>query len=140
MRNRAAPKVYNVGALSKLSGVSVRTLHHYHQIGLLVPVSIGGNGYRQYGREELLRLQQILSYRRLGMSLPDIASILNDPDFDRLASLREQRKRLSDELGRVSVTRPSTIAGCTVLPALMLYPCVTTPTPHAVQRRDWRMD
>ena len=113
MRNQAASKVYGVGALARLSGVSVRTLHHYHAIGLLVPASIGRNGYRQYGREELLRLQQILFHRRLGMSLEAIAAVLDAPDFDRLASLRAQRRRVADErehLGRLLTTIDRTIA------------------------------
>lgn len=63
-------------------GVSIRTLHHYDAIGLLKPASVGENGYRQYGREELLRLQQILFHRELGMSLADIAAALDAPNFD----------------------------------------------------------
>ena len=52
--------VYTVKEVAQLSGVSVRTLHHYDEIGLLKPSSVGANGYRYYGRDELLRLQQIL--------------------------------------------------------------------------------
>jgi DNA-binding transcriptional MerR regulator len=55
--------VYTVKEVAKLSGVSVRALHHYDEIGLLKSASVGANGYRYYGRDELLRLQQILFHR-----------------------------------------------------------------------------
>jgi DNA-binding transcriptional MerR regulator len=57
---------YTVKQLARLSGVSVRTLHHYDEIGLLRPAFVGENRYRYYGREELLRLQDILFHRELG--------------------------------------------------------------------------
>ena len=60
MRNDASLRTYTVSQLARLSGTSVRTLHHYDEIGLLKPASVGDNGYRYYGREEMLRLQQIL--------------------------------------------------------------------------------
>lgn len=91
MRNDAKHRTYAVGELAKLSGVTIRTLHHYDAIGLLAPASIGENGYRQYGRDELLRLQQILFHRELGLSLSDIAAVLDAPAFDRLAALQRQR-------------------------------------------------
>jgi DNA-binding transcriptional MerR regulator len=55
--------VYKVKDVAKLSGVSIRALHHYDEIGLLKPACVGANGYRYYGRDELLRLQQILFHR-----------------------------------------------------------------------------
>lgn len=100
MRNDAKHKEYAVGELARLSGVSIRTLHHYDDIGLLRPASVGDNGYRLYGREELLRLQQILFHRELGMSLADIAAVLDAPGFDRLAALRRQRRQVLDETER----------------------------------------
>jgi DNA-binding transcriptional MerR regulator len=54
---------YSVNQVSKLSGVSVRTLHYYDEIGLLKPMGLAKNGYRFYGEEQLLKLQQILFYR-----------------------------------------------------------------------------
>lgn len=60
---------WSVGQLAKRSGVSVRTLHHYHAIGLLSPASVGANGYRHCGRDEQLRLQQILFFREMRLSL-----------------------------------------------------------------------
>ncbi len=63
-------------------------------------MSVGDNGYRQYGREEQLRLQQILFHRDMGMSLADIATMLDAPDFDRLAALRRQRDRVAAQAAR----------------------------------------
>jgi DNA-binding transcriptional MerR regulator len=93
-------KLYTVKGLARLSGVSVRTLHHYDQIGLLKPASVGANGYRYYGREELLRLQQILFHRELEFPLEAIAEILTRPDFDRLAALRGHRAKLAAQAQR----------------------------------------
>jgi len=93
-------KTLTVTEVARLSGVSVRTLHHYDQIGLLSPAFIGQNRYRHYGEEELLRLQQILLHRELGIPLAEIAAILDAPGFDRLAALRQQRERLSGEAKR----------------------------------------
>jgi DNA-binding transcriptional MerR regulator len=100
MRNDAKHRTYAVGELARLSGVTIRTLHHYDSIGLLKPASVGENGYRLYGREELLRLQQILLHRELGMSLNDIAAVLDAPGFDRLEALRRQRAHLGTEMVR----------------------------------------
>jgi DNA-binding transcriptional MerR regulator len=91
---------YTVKQVARASGVSVRTLHHYDEIGLLKPASIGVNGYRYYGRDELLRLQQILLHRELDIPLGEIAAILDAPGFDRLASLKAQRQRLETEAQR----------------------------------------
>lgn len=87
-------KQYTVKQLSKLSGVSVRTLHHYDEIGLLKPAQRTESRYRIYGRDELLRLQQILFYRELGYSLPQIGELLDDPEFNLYHSLLEQRRQL----------------------------------------------
>lgn len=93
--------VYTVSELAKLSGVSVRTLHHYDQIGLLQPASVGENGYRYYGSAELLRLQQILFHRQFGLSLAEIARALDAPNFDLPGSLRGHRQRLASEARRL---------------------------------------
>jgi len=85
---------YTVKQLADLSGVSVRTLHHYDEIDLLKPASVGLNGYRYYGREELLRLQQILFHRELDLSLDEIRQVLDTPDFDRAGALRAHRALL----------------------------------------------
>ncbi|WP_204274313.1 MerR family transcriptional regulator, partial [Klebsiella aerogenes] len=78
----------------------VRTLHHYDAIGLLKPAHVGANGYRYYGRTELLKLQQILFYRELGLPLGEIRAILDDPAFDSIAALRGHRVALAARVER----------------------------------------
>ncbi|HET7436995.1 MAG TPA: MerR family transcriptional regulator [Thermoanaerobaculia bacterium] len=68
-----------IGELAKRTGVSVRTLHHYDAIGLLVPSHRSESGHRLYGRDEMIRLQQILSLRQMGLPLEEIASLLGGP-------------------------------------------------------------
>jgi DNA-binding transcriptional MerR regulator len=85
---------YLVKEVSEIAGVSVRTLHHYDEIGLLVPRGRTDAGYRLYDDEDLLRLQQILLGRELGLTLPEIRRSLTDPHFDRRASLLAQRAEL----------------------------------------------
>lgn len=80
---------YTVNEVAKLSGVTIKTLYHYHKIGLLMPESIAENGYRYYGDKELNRLQQILFYRELEFSLEDVKNAL-DNESDRLNCLRKQ--------------------------------------------------
>lgn len=91
---------YTVKQLARLSGVSVRTLHHYDEIGLLKPAFIGENRYRYYGREELLRLQDILFHRELGVPLQEIGKLLALQGHDRVAILREHRDWLARRLER----------------------------------------
>ena len=85
-------KHYTVRQLARLSGVSVRTLHHYDACGLLKPASVGENRYRYYGEPQLLRLQQILLHRTLGLSLRHIGALLDAESGSRLATLRRQRE------------------------------------------------
>jgi DNA-binding transcriptional MerR regulator len=93
-------KNYTVSQLARLSGISVRALHHYDEIGLLRPAFIGNNRYRYYGEEELLRLQQILIHRELDIPLAQIGAILDARDFDRLGALQKQRERLEEQVAR----------------------------------------
>jgi DNA-binding transcriptional MerR regulator len=93
-------RLYTVSEVAKLSGVSVRTLHHYHEVGLLKPAAVGANGYRHYGEDELLRLQQILFHREVGLPLGEIRRVLDAPDFDRAAALRAHRSRLAEQARR----------------------------------------
>jgi DNA-binding transcriptional MerR regulator len=86
--------MHTVKQLARLSGVSVRTLHYYDQIGLLKPAQVGANGYRYYGREELLRLQQILLHRELDLPLESIALLLDDSGHSRVERLRQHRQQL----------------------------------------------
>jgi DNA-binding transcriptional MerR regulator len=85
---------YTVHELATLAGVSVRTLHHYHQIGLLVPARVGDNGYRYYGNAELVRLQQILFFRELEFPLDRIRVLLDQPGLDAAAAYRDHRRLL----------------------------------------------
>ena len=91
-------KDYTVRELARLSGVSVRALHHYDAIGLLKPAFVGENRYRYYGREELLRLQQILLHRELGLPLAEIATALEEGGRNRVALLEQQRERLRERI------------------------------------------
>jgi DNA-binding transcriptional MerR regulator len=91
---------HTVMQVARLSGVSVRTLHHYDEVGLLKPACVGANGYRYYGREQLLRLQQILFHRELGFSLEEIGRVLDAGGFDRVAALKAHRTKLEAERKR----------------------------------------
>ena len=93
---------YSVGQVADLASVTVRTLHHYGQIGLLEPGSRSASGYRLYSDNDLQRLQHILFYRELGFSLDDIATILNDPGANAGAHLRRQRQLLIERINRLT--------------------------------------
>ncbi len=95
-------KMYGVKAVSRLSGVSARTLHHYDKIGLLKPFSRTDAGYRHYGEAELLRLQQILFYKELGFSLKEIIEVLDDPQFDLVKALKKHKSALNARKKRIS--------------------------------------
>lgn len=85
-----------------MTGVSVRALHHYDEIGLLTPAGRTESGYRLYSDDDLLRLQQILIGRELGMSLEEIKRSLDDPSFDRRAALEKQREALAKQAERTA--------------------------------------
>jgi DNA-binding transcriptional MerR regulator len=82
----------------------VRTLHHYDEIGLLRPSGRSEAGYRLYAHEDLLRLQEIVVWRQLGFSLPEIRELLDDPGHDRLTALRRQRALVEHQLERLGAT------------------------------------
>ena len=85
-------KTYTIKQLADLAGVTVRTLHHYDQIGLLKPERETSNEYRRYGKEELLRLQQIMFFRELELPLEGIQNILDDTAFDVVGALEKHRE------------------------------------------------
>ena len=93
--------MFTVKQISQLAGITPRTLHHYDAIGLLKPTTVGDNGYRYYGEETLLRLQQILIYRELDMPLEDIKRILEDRNFDVLRALENHRGELQKRIARM---------------------------------------
>jgi DNA-binding transcriptional MerR regulator len=94
--------VFTVKQLSKLAGVTTRTLRHYDAIGLLKPTHVGGNGYRYYSEDALLRLQQILFYRELDLRLEDIKKIKNRRDFDVMGALQSHKRALSNQVIRLN--------------------------------------
>lgn len=85
---------YQVRDVSRIAGVSIRALHYYDEIGLLVPTTRTDAGYRLYTDRDLLRLQQILIGRELGLQLEDIRHALDDPAFDFREALLAQREQL----------------------------------------------
>jgi DNA-binding transcriptional MerR regulator len=94
---------YTVKKLTKLSGVSVRTLHFYDEIGLLKPAYYGENNYRYYEETQLLMLQQILFFRELGFQLSDVQRIIASPDFDKVKTLESHRKILEKNIDQTRI-------------------------------------
>ncbi|MFI3230848.1 MAG: MerR family transcriptional regulator [bacterium] len=84
----------SVSELSKKTGISVRTLHYYDQIGLLEPSSVNVAGYRLYNEDALCLLQQVLFFKELEFSLSSIKNILLNPEYDKLKILEQQRHLL----------------------------------------------
>lgn len=84
-----------VNEVSKLTGISVRTLHYYDQIGLLKPTEVTQTGYRLYDDGALEKLQQIMLYRELEFPLKDIKVIMGSSDFDRNRALQQQIEMLT---------------------------------------------
>lgn len=104
---------YTVQRLGQMAGVSTRTLRYYDEIGILRPARINSSGYRIYGQEEVNRLQQILFYRELGVSLENIKKIITSPSFDSTHALKEHREQLlikREQLDRLITNVDKTIA------------------------------
>ncbi|HYG65037.1 MAG TPA: MerR family transcriptional regulator [Thermoanaerobaculia bacterium] len=105
-------KLWKVGELARQTGLTVRTLHHYDEIGLLRPSHRSAAGHRLYGAEDLARLLQILSLRQLGLSLEEIRECVTRPEFSlqrildtHVARLRERialQQKLCDRLDAVA--------------------------------------
>lgn len=91
---------YTVKELAQMSGVSVRTLHWYDEIGLLKPAFHGANHYRYYEEPQLLLLQQILFFRELGFNLTDIQKLLSQNEFDNIKALHAHRRILEKDVDR----------------------------------------
>jgi MerR family transcriptional regulator, thiopeptide resistance regulator len=92
---------FTVGELAKLTGITVRTLHHYDEIGLVQPSDRSRAGYRLYDDGDVLRLQQVLLFREVGLPLDEIAGVLDDPGFARAEALRRHREALVEKRGRL---------------------------------------
>jgi DNA-binding transcriptional MerR regulator len=96
---------YSIGELAKLARVSVRTLHHYDEVGLLSPSERTAAGYRKYSSADAERLHRILVYRELGFDLAGIAVILDDRMVDAVEQLQRQHALLSERIGRLQQMR-----------------------------------
>jgi DNA-binding transcriptional MerR regulator len=91
-----------VGEVAEILGVTVRTLHHWDQIGLASPSERTWSDYRLYTATDLQRLQRIMVYRELDMPLAAIGSLLDDPDADAVASLTAQKERILEKVARLA--------------------------------------
>lgn len=90
-----------INEVAKLTGVTVRALHHYDKIGLLKPMKVTESGYRIYGEKELETLQQILFFRELDFSLNEIKEIMQNPSYDKTEALRKQKELLLQKRERL---------------------------------------
>lgn len=101
---------WSIQQIASSAGVTSRTLRHYDQLGLLVPARVGGNGYRYYDTESLVRLQRILLLRELGLGLPAIADVLDGEVSDEVALtahvrwLEQEGARIRDQILAVNST------------------------------------
>jgi DNA-binding transcriptional MerR regulator len=95
--------MFTVKQLSKMAGITPRTLHYYDEIGLLKPTQVGENGYRYYGEEALLQLQQILLYRELDLPLENIKKIMGRHDFNVLSALESHKAELRKRITRLEL-------------------------------------
>ncbi len=93
---------YTVQKLSQMAGITTRTLRYYDEIGILKPARTNSSGYRIYGQKEVDRLQQILFYKELGVSLESIKDIVTAPTFDEIITLREHREKLLEKRAQLN--------------------------------------
>jgi DNA-binding transcriptional MerR regulator len=91
-----------VGRAAELTGVTVRTLHHYDEVGLLRPSTRTAVGHRAYSAKDVERLREVLAYRRLGFGLREIADLVDDPATDAVAHLRRLRGLLAEQRDRAA--------------------------------------
>lgn len=89
---KGAISMKSISQVAKLTGISIRTLQYYDEIGLLKPSKLTTAGYRMYDDDALQILQQILFFKELGFLLKEIKQILEDPDFDRIAAFKKQKE------------------------------------------------
>lgn len=82
----------SISQVAKLTGISIRTLQYYDEIGLLPPSELTSSGYRLYDNDALQSLQQILFFKELGFQLKEISKLLKKPDFDRIAAFKNQKE------------------------------------------------
>ena len=89
---------WKVGELASLTGLTVRTLHHYDEIGILKPSEYSSSGHRLYLEEDIIRLQQILSLKQLGFSLEEIKDCLQNPDFSPTKAIKSHVDKLNEQI------------------------------------------
>jgi len=94
---------YSINKLSKLAGISTRTLRYYDEIGLLKPKRISSSGYRIYGKDEVELLQHILFFKELGFDLQTIKQIIADPNFDKKQALLSHREKLLERQKQIEM-------------------------------------
>jgi DNA-binding transcriptional MerR regulator len=94
--------MYSIRQLAEIAGISLKTLRHYDEIGLLKPAQRKESGFRYYSRKELLKLQQILFYKELDFSLSEILKLMNNGKFSPLGELKRQKELLIKKLNKYS--------------------------------------
>lgn len=94
---------YSISKLSNLTKISTRTLRYYDEINLLKPARVNSSGYRIYGEEEVNKLQQILFYKELGVSLELINEIINNPDFNKVEALKQHKLKLLQKKNQIDL-------------------------------------
>jgi DNA-binding transcriptional MerR regulator len=93
-------KYWKIGELSSATGVTVRTLHHYHEKGLLIPSEISEAGYRLYSKDDIIRLQQIVTLKRLSFGLDEIKILLERKDFDPIKIIENQLEIINEQINK----------------------------------------
>ncbi|MEV0947049.1 MerR family transcriptional regulator [Rhodococcus sp. NPDC049939] len=126
---------HTVGVVARLVGVSVRTLHHYDEIGLVTPSGRTPSGYRSYSDADVERLHRVLMYRELGFPLEEIAALLDDPDVDALAHLRRQHALLRERIDRL---HQMAAAVEKMMEAKSMGIALTPEEQHEIFGDDWR--
>jgi MerR family transcriptional regulator, thiopeptide resistance regulator len=137
-------RLHTVQQVARASGVTVRTLHHYEDIGLLRPSARSEAGYRLYGEPELLRLQQILLGKELGLTLEQIGRLLDDPTNEPRKLLAEQRAELvrrRERIDRMLISIDAAIArhepGQTTMNTEQLFDGFDAQAHEAEAQRRW---
>src|SRR6266850_4756403 len=99
----AREPMYQANDFARLAGVTVRTLHHYDRIGLLKPSGYTSSGFRLYRKEDLVRLQQIVTLKFIGFPLSQIRDLLNRNSFDLSTALSQQREIIIEKRGQLDL-------------------------------------
>ena len=89
---------WKIGELASQSGITVRTLHHYHQTNLLVPSEFTEAGHRLYTKSDIKKLQQILSLKQMGLSLEEIHDFIENPNYNPMLVVQTQLENISEQI------------------------------------------